>query len=72
MQVYQYDQVESTQDLAKDYLKNKNKKKRLLLPKAKLMVMANEVAFSIRPLKQEFILVWLFLILKLYGKKSIY
>ena len=27
MQVYQYDQVESTQDLAKDYLKNKNKKK---------------------------------------------
>ena len=72
MQVYQYDQVESTQDLAKDYLKNKNNKKQLLLPKAKLMVMANEAAFSIRPLKQEFILVWLFLILKLYGKKSIY
>lgn len=27
MQIYQYDQVESTQDLAKAYLKNKNKKK---------------------------------------------
>lgn len=26
MLVYRYDQVESTQDLAKDYLKNKNKK----------------------------------------------